>query len=236
VILFPEERIMRSSILAVLVILALPALTEEKANDTSLKSEAISSPGAAEIISVIANMNASANQTIQDIDGWTYILKDENGKCTVNSEPTIEGSITANAMACPEDLAAIDEEDINITRAADTIENTLPKETAFERIFLTKPVNSTEPIWCFITPDGKTILIGARSGDILSGVRTKSRAASRGAISDTFSDLIDTVSDAEYYICVDACIAACHSLPSDAYSPGYTLDNCISDCPDDCKK
>jgi hypothetical protein len=234
-------RIMRSSILAVLVILALPALAEEIANDASLRPEAISAPGEAEIgavaiISVIANMNASANQTIQDIDGWTYILKDETGNCTVNSEPTIEGSITANSMACPEDLAAIDEEDINITRAADTIQNTLPKETAFKRIFLTKPANSTEPIWCFITPDGKAILIGARSGDILSGVRTKSRAASRGAISDTFSDLIDTVSDAEYYICVDACIAACHSLPSDAYSPGYTLDNCISDCPDDCKK
>jgi hypothetical protein len=116
------------------------------------------------------------------------------------------------------------------------IENTLPNETAFNRIFLTKPVNSTEPIWCFIDHDGKTILIGAQSGEIISGVRTKSRAASRGAVSDTISDLIDTISDAEYYICVDACIAGCHSLPSDAYSPGYTLDNCISECPDDCRK
>lgn len=226
-------RHMRSSIIAVLAILALPALAEEKSNDTN--SEGISASGAIEIISVIANMNASGNQTIQDIDGWIYILRDKAGNCTLKSEPTIEGSIAANATACPMDLAAIDEGDINITRAAAVIENTLPNETAFERIFLAKPVNSTEPIWCFIAKDGKTILIGARSGDILSGVRPKSRAASRGAVSDTISDLIDTVSDAEYYICVDACIAGCHSLPSDAYSPGYTLDNCISECPDDCK-
>ncbi|OPY50781.1 MAG: hypothetical protein A4E49_02573 [Methanosaeta sp. PtaU1.Bin112] len=229
-------RLMRSAILAVLVVLALPALAEEEANDTSSESEAISAPGAAEIISVIADMNASANHTIQDIDGWIYLLRDETGNCTSNSEPTIMGSIAANAMACPGDLAPIDEEEINITRAADVIENTLPNETAFERIFLTKPENSTEPIWCFITKDGKTILIGAGSGEILSGIRTKSRAASRGAISDTISDLIDTISDAEYYICIDACIAGCHSLTSDTYSPGYTLDNCISDCPEDCKK
>jgi len=227
---------MRSAILVVLVVLALPALAEEEANDTSSESEAISAPGSAEIISVIADMNASANHTIQDIDGWIYILRDETGNCTSNSEPIIVESIAANATACPKGLAAIEEDEINFTVAAKTIQSTLPNETAFERIFLTKPVNSTEPIWCFVAQDGKTILIGSRSGDILSGVRTVSRAASRGSISDTISDLIDTVSDAEYYICVDACIAACHSLPGDAYSPGYTLDNCISDCPDDCKK
>lgn len=139
-------------------------------------------------------------------------------------------------IECPMDLMVINESEINFTKASEVILKYLSNETAYESVFLIKPLNSTEPVWSFITRDGKKILIGASSGEILSGVQTRSRAASRGAISDTISDVVDAMESAEYYVCVDACIAGCHSLPSDIYSPGYTLDNCISECPDDCKK
>jgi hypothetical protein len=76
----------------------------------------------------------------------------------------------------------------------------------------------------FETQDGKTILVGARSGKFLEGsqeiranreVKGRLLGASRGGIFDTISDVIDTITDAEYYICIDACIAGCHSLPTD---------------------
>ncbi len=235
-------RQMVSSIFAVLVLLSLTALAEDAANN--IESESSDTSGSAGIISVIADINTSGNQTTQDITEWIYILRDETGNCTGHLEPMLEGNFTIEAIDCSEDLMPIDEGDINFAKAIEVVKKSLSNETTYERIFLVKPLNSAEPIWSFETKDGKTILVGANSGEILSGIpeikadreaKPRLLGASRGGISDTISDVIDTITDAEYYICIDACIAGCHSLPSDIYSPGYTLDDCISECPDDCK-
>jgi hypothetical protein len=230
------------SFFAVLVFLALSAFAEDETNNDS--SEGISISKSSGIVSVIANMNTSGNQSALAITEWTYILQDENGNCTSHVKPVLEGNIITNVIDCPKGLTTIEEGDINFTKAVEAIQKSLSNETTYERIFLVKPLNSTEPIWSFKIQEGQTILVGAISGDILKGSqeiragqkgKTRLLGASRGGISDTISDVIDTVTDAEYYICVDACIAGCHSLPSDIYSPGYTLDDCISECPDDCK-
>jgi hypothetical protein len=235
------------SIFGFLALMALPAFVGDATDNIDLRG--IEIPGSAEIISVIANINTSDHQSAQSLTGWTYILRDETGNCTGYFEPIPGQNSTIGAipMDCPKGLMAIDKDEINFTRALEVVMRSESNEaTAYDKIFLIKPLNSTEPVWEFVAQDGKKILVGAISEEVLGssqGIKAAPEAKSRlrlgsseGA-SDRGPDWIDIIvpDELQYAICVDACIAGCHSLPSDIYSPGYTLDDCISECPGDCK-
>lgn len=158
------------SIFAIFALLSLPAFAWDATNDTDLESSDISE--AAGIISVIANINISDNQSAQNITGWTYIIRDE-GNCTGYLKSMQGQNLTMQAMPvdCLENLMVIDEDDINFAKAVEVIQKSLSDETTCDRIFLVKHLNLTEPIWSFSTLDGKTISVGARSGEILVAAR-----------------------------------------------------------------